>query len=103
MGIFEDTYFTTKLEEIRENMMLNKKYVLDKPFKCDIQPILEKAMKYTWGSQIKSKLQIYCNENLKINDVVVIDNITYTIEDKKDWKEYKIYAILESDVDVCKK
>ncbi|MDQ0150036.1 hypothetical protein ACFO6R_08465 [Eubacterium multiforme] len=103
MEIYEDIYFTTELEELRENMMINKNYILKQPFKCDIQPILEKAIKYTWGSQIKSKLQMYCNENLNVDDVIVVDDITYKVEEKKDWKEYKVYAILECDIDVCRK
>ena len=40
---------------------------------------------------------MYCNESILINDILVNDNKIYKVEDKKDWKEYKIYALLECD------
>ncbi len=102
MGIYEDTFYKTIEQEIKEGLHISKKYKIDKQkaFYCDIQPITEKSIKYTWGEQIKSKLQMYTDENLIVNEILVNDNKTYKIEDKKDWKEYKIYALLEADVEV---
>ncbi|HHD2743816.1 TPA: hypothetical protein ACOTGW_002733 [Clostridium perfringens] len=97
MGIYEDEYYTTKVIKVKENMVTKTKYVKDKKYKCDIQPITERAIKYTWGKDIKSKVEIYCNESILINDILVNDNKIYKVEDKKDWKEYKIYALLECD------
>lgn len=71
-----------------------------KTYQCDIQPMTEQAIKYTWGNEIKSKLQMYSEENLLVNDILVNDNKIYKIESKIDWKEYKIYALLETDIEV---
>ena len=101
IGIYEDVFQKVVQIEKKEGLHIIKTYqVNEKKFKCDIQPITEKAIKYTWGEQIKSKLQMYSSEDLLIYDYIVNDNKIYKIEDKRDWKYYKIYALLEADVEV---
>lgn len=63
------------------------------PIVCDIQPIEEKAYKYTWGEDIISNLQVYCDELFEINDIVVYKDEAYQIEKIIDWTDYRIYAI----------
>lgn len=77
-----------------------KKYSLGQGYPCDIQPIDEKAYKYTWGEDIKSKLQMFSDESLKVDDIIIYNNKTYKIEKKVKWDDYNIYAILESDVTI---
>lgn len=101
MGIYEDVFNKVSEIEEKEGLHIKKIYKVNKKiFKCDIQPITEQSIRYIWGEEIKSKLQMYCNENLLIYDILVNDNKTYKIEAKKDWKEYKIYALLETDLEV---
>ena len=98
---YNKTYFTTKELETKNKIGQKiKKYVIDKSFKCDIQPIDERAYKYTWGEDIKSNIQMFCNENLLLNNILVYDTKTYKVEKKVPWDDYYIYAILESDIEV---
>lgn len=102
VGFFEDSFYKIKEEQVKEGLHISKKYVIDKSksYQCDIQPITEKSIKYTWGNEIKSKLGMYSEENLFVNDLLVNENKIYKIESKKDWKEYKIYALLEADIEL---
>lgn len=98
---YNKTCYTTKVTEEKNKIgQLIKTYKKDKLFKCDIQPIDEKAIKYIWGEQIKSNIQMFSNENLLIYDILVNDNKTYEIEKKIPWDDYYIYALLESDVKI---
>lgn len=98
---YNKTYFTIKYTETKNKIGQRiKGYSLDKSYPCDIQPIDERAYKYTWGEDIKSNIQIFCNENLVVNEILVNDNKTYKIEKKILWDDYYIYAILESDVKI---
>lgn len=95
-------YNTTKKNETKNSIgQLIDTYRMDTEYKCSIQPISEKAIKYVWGNKIKSEIQIYCNEDLKINDVIIINSKAYKVEDKKDWIDYKMYAILEAKINLC--
>lgn len=101
IGIYEDVFYKVIQIEKKEGLHTTKTYKIDEQkYIGDIQPITEKAIKYTWGKQIKSKLQLFCSEDLLIDDYVINDNKIYKIEDKKDWKEYKAYAILEADLEI---
>lgn len=95
---YNKTYSTTKYTKVKNKIgQWIKGYSLDKSYPCDIQPIDERAYKYTWGEDIKSNLQLFCNESLLVNNILVNDYKTYTIEKKISWDDYYIYAILESD------
>lgn len=67
-------------------------------YRVNIQPIEQKAYKYTWGEDIKSTLQVYSDIDLKVNGIISINSKCYKVEKKIDWIDYKIYAILETDV-----
>ena len=73
-------------------------------YKVNRQVIDEKAIKYTWGSDIKSTIQIFADIDLDIEDLVVIDykgkEKVYKIENKKDYDNHYIYALFESDEQV---
>lgn len=73
---------------------------LDTIYYVNIQPIDEKAIKYTWGSDIKSNISMYSDEVLEVEEIVIINNIAYGIEKTIPWNSYKHYALLESDVEV---
>lgn len=93
-------YKTTKTIVKNQIGQLIEIYKKDDTFKADIQPIDEKSYKYTWGNDIKSRLQMFCNEDLLVNEILVNDNKTYKIEKKIKWDDYNIYAILESDTEI---
>ncbi|WP_279510511.1 hypothetical protein [Clostridium perfringens] len=38
------------------------------------------------------------DKSLKVDDVVIFKNISYRIEDKKEWLTSTVYALIESDV-----
>lgn len=99
--LLKDVYFTTIVSTHRNKIgQLEKGYIKDKEYKCNIQPIDEKALKNSWGYDIKSRIQLFCNENLLVNNILVNDNKVYKIEKKIPWKDYYLYALLESDVKV---
>lgn len=88
-----------KLGQIINSLVKNNESV-----KVNRQVIDEKAIKYTWGSDIKSSIQIFADLDLKIDDIVVINykgnEKVYKIENKKDYDNHYIYALFESDEDV---
>ena len=90
--------FTTKVIEKKEHMQTKKIYLRNKEIKVNIQPITEKAIKTVWGSEIKAKWQMLSDKSLKVDDVVIFKNISYRIEDKKEWLTSTVYALIESDV-----
>lgn len=75
-------------------------YKRDVFFLGDIQPIDERSYKYTWGSEIKSNIQLFADEVLKVEEIVIYNSIPYKIEKRIQWDDYNIYALLESDVKV---
>lgn len=98
-------YKTTLTIEKNEMMQVIKTYVkAESPVQVNRQVIDEKAIKYTWGSDIKSNIQIFSDECLNVADIVIIaykgENKTYEVEDKKDYDNHSIYALIEKDVDV---
>lgn len=96
---YNNVYSTTKYTENKNKIgQVIKIYSLDRDYPCDIQPIDEKAYKYTWGYDIKSNIQMFCDESLNIDDVISYNNIPYKIEKKIPWDEYYVYALLESDM-----
>lgn len=102
MDCFYDKKYSTTRVESKKNTIgqIIKKYVLEKEYKADIQPIDEKSFKYIWGNEIKSNLQMFCDENLQVNDLIVYNNTAYRIEKKVPWDDYNMYALLESDVSI---
>ena len=68
-------------------------YIKDRAIKCNIQPIDEKAIKYVFGEDIKANIQMFTDEDIQVNKILVNDNKTYKIEKKIDWTTYKIYAL----------
>lgn len=98
---YNKTYFTTKYTKNKNKIgQWIKGYSLDQSYPCDIQPIDERAYKYTWGEDIKSNIQMFSDESLKVDDIVIYNNKTYKIEKKVKWDNYNIYALLESDVTI---
>ncbi|MBS5937757.1 hypothetical protein [Clostridium sp.] len=93
-------YLTTKTKAKNKIGQLIEVYKKDKAFYGDIQPIDEKALKYTWGEDIKANLQLFADENTQVNEIIVCDDKSYKIEKRIDWIDYKIYALLEADVEV---
>ena len=93
-----DSIFTTKVIEKKEHMQTKKIYLRNEEIKENIQPITEKAIKTVWGSEIKAKWQMLSDKSLKVDDVVIFKNISYRIEDKKEWLTSTVYALIESDV-----
>ena len=71
------------------------------PYMVNVQPIEEKAVKYTFGEDIQSTLQAYVEKemNFSIGDVVVFENLAYEVEKKVPWKSYDIIALKRVDVE----
>ena len=96
-----DTFYTTKYTKEKNSIgQIIKKYIKDVYHKGNIQPIEEKAIKYTWGEDIKSKLQLFTDADLAVTDLILYNNKSYSVEKIVPWRDYNIYAILESDVTV---
>ncbi|OPX48495.1 hypothetical protein [Clostridium thermobutyricum] len=99
--LLKNQYWTTKIKSSKNeiNQVINS-YVKDVWYKCNMQPITEQSIKYIWGNEVKSNIQIFCNENINVGDLIVINNISYEIEKKYAWGISNYYAILESDINV---
>lgn len=96
-----DTFYTTKYTKEKNSIgQIIKKYSKDVDYKGNIQPIEKKAIKYTWGEDIKSKLQLFTDADLAVTDLILYNNKSYSVEKIVPWRDYNIYAILESDVTV---
>ncbi|MDC4240052.1 hypothetical protein NE398_07735 [Clostridium tertium] len=100
-------FFKNKIIYITKNTKLKNKigqiiegYIKDRAIKCNIQPIDEKSFKYTWGEDVKSSYQLVTDEDIQVNKILVYNDKAYKIEKKIDWTTYKIYALLEVDVEV---
>ncbi|WP_195954410.1 phage collar protein [Clostridium tertium] len=93
-------YLTIKTKTKNKIGQFIEGYKKDKSIQCNIQPMDEKAIKYTWGEDIKASYQLFSDEDIPVNNILVYDNKTYKIEKKIDWIDYKIYALLEVDVEV---
>lgn len=61
--------------------------------RVNIQPIDIKAIKYTWGEEIKSQFQMYADELFSVGDIIIWKNKTYEIEKHIPWNSYNLYAI----------
>lgn len=98
---YDKEVFKTKLIEEKNNIgQLIKSYTIDISFMADVQPILEESKSTVWGENIKGKYEMYCNEEFKIDDVIVYIGKSYIIENKIHWDDYFIYSLLERDVKV---
>lgn len=75
-------------------------YTISTPIQCDIQPIEESIKTKTWGNDIESTWQVFCDEDMNVGDIIIYNNKSYSIEKKIDWISYKIYAIKEVDIKV---
>ncbi|SCJ49068.1 Uncharacterised protein [uncultured Clostridium sp.] len=96
---YNNSYFTTKFEKTKNEIgQVIKGYTRDSKFACDLQPIDERSYKYTWGEDIKSNIQMFCDENLSVKDIIILNEKVFEIEKKVHWDDYNIYALLESDV-----
>lgn len=96
-----NTFFTTSYIKKKNPIgQLINFYKKEETCKCNMQPVDEKAIKYTWGSEIKSNLQMFTDENLEVNDIIIYNNKAYRVEKIVPWGDYNVYAILESDVTV---
>lgn len=102
MVFFKNSTVYTTLKTKGKNKIgqLVEGYKSDKAIQCNIHPVDEKSIKYVFGEDIKSSLQMFSDENILVNNILVYDNKTYKIEKKINWIDYKIYALLEVDVEV---
>ena len=75
-------------------------YTISTPIQCDIQPIEESTKTKTWGNDIESMWQVFCDEDMNVGDIIIYNNKSYSIEKKIDWISYKIYAIKGVDIKV---
>ena len=93
------TIITTKYTEV-ENSVGHpiKSYAKDVDYMVNIQPIEQKQVEKTWGSDLESTYQMYFDEMLNVGDVISWNNRAYEIEKVIDWVNYKLYALNESDV-----
>jgi hypothetical protein len=95
-------YSTIKTKDKNKIGQLIKGFKKDKVMYGDIQSIDEKAIKYTWGEDIKANYELYLDEDIQVNNILVYDNKAYKIEKKIVWINYNIYALLEVDVEVLR-
>lgn len=93
-------YLTVKTKSKNKIGQVIEEIRRTRAIKCNIQPIEQKAIKYVFGEDIKSSLQMFSDEELQVNEIIVYDDKAYKIEKKIDWTTYKIYALLEVDVEV---
>lgn len=97
----EDLYLTTMSTTRNEIGQEIDGYVKNHiPIKCDVQPIDEKGIKYTWGEDIESNLQVFCDELLEVDNIIIWKGKVYQVEKIVDWTDYRIYAIKSSDEEV---
>lgn len=75
-------------------------YKKSKEFRCNIQPIDEKAIKYLFGMDIKGSYQMYTDIKLSVGDIIIYNNKTYSIEKIIAWHTYNVYSLLDADVEV---
>ena len=98
--------YKTTLTTVKNDMLqVIKTYVkAESPVQVNRQVIDEKAIKYTWGDDIKSNIQVFSDECLDVNEIVIIaykgEEKTYEVEDKKGYDNHYIYALIEKDVNV---
>lgn len=69
-------------------------------YRVNIQPMDIKAIKYVFGEDVIADFQMYHDELLKVKDIVIMDNKTYSIEKAIPWNTYNLYAIKSVDVEV---
>lgn len=104
MWDFEDfkdsTITTTTKTRIKDKGQVITSYYLDKTYDVDMQPIEESTKTKTWGNDIESTWQVFCDEDMNVGDIIIYNNKSYSIEKKIDWISYKIYAIKEVDIKV---
>ncbi|MDS0525461.1 hypothetical protein NNC19_07205 [Clostridium sp. SHJSY1] len=91
--IYKTTYVSSK-NPIGQLIQGYKKAEL---IECDVQPIDEKAIKYTWGEKIESNIQAFMNEELNVKDIVIYKNKAYEVEKAIAWDNYNIYALKSVD------
>lgn len=98
---FKDfTIYTTTKETAKTLGNVLTTYLKKAAVQCDIQPIEESTKTKTWGNDIESTWQVFCNEDMNVGDIIIYNNKSYSIEKKIDWISYKIYAIKEVDIKV---
>ena len=84
-------YKTKKIESNHAGHISTSYTKLEDAYYVNIQPIDEKAIKYTWGSDIKSNSSMYSEVDLKVGDIVVINDKAYAIEKKIAYRFYFFY------------
>lgn len=98
---FKDfTIYTTTKETTKTLGNVLTTYLKKSAVQCDIQPIEENTKTKTWGNDIESTWQVFCDEDMNVGDIIIYNNKSYSIEKKIDWISYKIYAIKEVDIKV---
>lgn len=103
MIFFADTeMYKTEITEYKDHTghLVTGYKKLDATYYVNVQPIDEKAIKYTWGSDIKSNISMYSDEVFEIDEIVLVNDMAYGVEKVIPWRSYKLYALLESDVTV---
>lgn len=93
-------YLTIKNKIKNKIGQLIEVYKKDKVIYGNIQPIDEKSLKYIWGEDVKANYQLFADEVIQVNNILVYDKKSYKIEKRIPWDNYNIYALLESDIEV---
>lgn len=94
----KEIYTVKKIVEENEIGQIIEKYVKDKSIMVDIQPINAYAKANTWGNDVISQKEVYCDEILQVGDILLYKNKTYEIEKRIEWDDYNIYAIKGVDI-----
>lgn len=89
--LYKTIYTTIK----NEAAQLIKGYKRADIFMGDVQPIEDRTY---WGNDVKSNIQLYCDEDLNVDDIIFYNDKTYVIEKKIPWDDYNLYALLEKGV-----
>lgn len=94
----KEVYSVKKIETENEIGQIIEKYVKDKLFMADVQPINAYAKANNWGNDVISQKEVYCDEILQVGDILLHKNKTYEIEKSIEWDDYNIYAIKGVDI-----
>lgn len=102
--MFYDKLISIYNETIIKNEIghINKSYTFLKNINCDIQPSTVDIIRKTFGEDIESFFIVFSDENISPGTVVSFNNMTYKIDKKVDWIDYKIYSLVGCDVNVSR-
>lgn len=94
VGVYKET------QEINNIGQCLSSYTYNYDIKCDVQPSSEQLLYKTFGKDVESNLIIYCDEDIEVGTIVKFNNNFYMINNKIDWIDYRIYSIVDCEVDI---